>query len=47
VGFYALNRFVVLMVLDAVDIGGAQTVHLFGTLFGTPFPTGTSSSTSH
>lgn len=34
VGFYALNRFVVLMVLDAVDIGGAQTVHLFGTLFG-------------
>jgi hypothetical protein len=34
VGFYALNRFVTLMVLDAVDIGGAQTVHLFGAAFG-------------
>jgi ammonium transporter Rh len=33
-GFYALNRYVTLMVLSAIDIGGSQTVHAFGAAYG-------------
>lgn len=32
--FYSINRYVTILVLEAVDPGGAVTIHLFGAVFG-------------
>lgn len=46
VGFYSLNKYVTLYVLEAVDLGGSQTVHLFGASFGRLTPAGMMTATS-
>jgi len=32
--FYSFNRYICLLVLEAVDLGGSMTIHMFGAFFG-------------
>ena len=32
--FYTLNRTIILSTLQAVDVGGSMTIHMFGAYFG-------------